>query len=89
MRPIASRGMQLQPDGSDAIEVRAGEIVLLPHNSAHTFGRELIPTPVPVREVIQAPKEGGLGRIVPEAAFSRASKRQFGESPGSWRKASR
>jgi AraC-like DNA-binding protein len=56
--------MQLRPDGSDAIEVRAGEIVLLPHNTAHAFGSELIPTPVPAREVIQVPKEGGLARIV-------------------------
>jgi AraC-like DNA-binding protein len=61
---VAAGCMQLRPDGSDAIEVRAGEIVLLPHNSAHTFGSELTPTPVPVREVIQVPKEGGLGRIV-------------------------
>ena len=61
---VAAGCMQLRPDGGDAIEVRAGEIVLLPHNSAHTFGSELIPTPVPVREVIQVPKEGGLGRIV-------------------------
>ena len=61
---VAAGCMQLRPDNSDAIEVRAGEIVLLPHNSAHAFGSELTPTPVPVREVIQVPKEGGLGRIV-------------------------
>jgi AraC-like DNA-binding protein len=61
---VAAGCMQLRPDGSDAIEVRAGEIVLLPHNSPHTFGSELIPTPTPVREVIQVPKQGGLARIV-------------------------
>ena len=61
---VAAGCVQLRPDNSDAIEVRAGEIVLLPHNSAHAFGSELTPTPVPVREVIQVPKEGGLGRIV-------------------------
>jgi AraC-like DNA-binding protein len=61
---VAAGCMQLRTDDSDAIEVRAGEIVLLPHNSAHTFGSELIPTPVPVREVIQVPKQGALARIV-------------------------
>ncbi len=61
---VAAGCMQLRPDGGDAIEVRAGEIVLLPHNSAHTFGSELISTPVPAREVMQVPKEGGLARIV-------------------------
>ena len=61
---VAAGCMQLRPDGGEAIEVRAGEIVLLPHNSAHTFGSELNPTPVPAREVMQVPKEGGLARIV-------------------------
>jgi AraC-like DNA-binding protein len=61
---VAAGCMQLRPDGGDAIEVREGEIVLLPHNSAHTFGSELSPTPVPAREVMQVPKEGGLARIV-------------------------
>jgi AraC-like DNA-binding protein len=61
---VAAGCMQLRPDGGDVIEVGAGEIVMLPHNSAHTFGSELNPTPVPAREVIQVPKEGGLARIV-------------------------
>jgi len=61
---VAEGCMQLRPDGGNAIEVRAGEIVLLPHNSAHTFGSELLAAPVPAREVMQIPKEGGLVRIV-------------------------
>jgi AraC-like DNA-binding protein len=61
---VAAGRMQLRPDGGDTIEVRAGEIILLPHNTAHAFGSELISTPVPAREIIQVPKEGGLGRIV-------------------------
>jgi hypothetical protein len=32
--------------------------------ASHFFGSELIPTPVPAREVIQVPKEGGLPRIM-------------------------
>src|SRR5215467_12290553 len=56
---VAEGCMQLRADGGSAIEVRAGEIVLLPHNSAHAFGSELLPAPVPVREVLQMPKDGG------------------------------
>ncbi len=61
---VAAGCMQLRPDGGDAIEVSAGEIVLLPHNSPHAFGSELIPTPVPARDLIQVPEEAALGRIV-------------------------
>ena len=61
---VAQGYMRLQPEGGDAIDVAAGEIVLLPHNSAHTFGSELNPAPVPAREIIQPPKDGGLARIV-------------------------
>jgi AraC-like DNA-binding protein len=61
---VAAGRMQLQPEGGDAIEVQAGEIVLLPHNSAHTFGSQLTPAPVPARDIMQAPREGGLTRIV-------------------------
>ena len=61
---VAAGCMQLRAEGSDAIDVRAGEIVLLPHNDAHSFGSELTPKPVPAREVIQPPQDGGLARIV-------------------------
>ena len=47
---VAHGYMRLQPEGGDAIDVDAGEIVLLPHNSAHAFGSELNPTPVPARD---------------------------------------
>jgi AraC-like DNA-binding protein len=61
---VAQGYMRLQPEGGDAIDVGAGEMVLLPHNSAHTFGSELNPAPVPAGEIIQPPREGGLARIV-------------------------
>ncbi len=61
---VASGHMQIQAEGSEAIEVRTGEIVLLPHNDAHCFGSELNPAPVPAGEVIQPPQDGGLARIV-------------------------
>jgi AraC-like DNA-binding protein len=56
--------MQIQAEGSEAIEVRTGEIVLLPHNDSHCFGSELNLAPVPAGEVIQPPQDGGLARIV-------------------------
>ena len=56
--------MQLQPEGGEAIEVEAGEIVLLPHNTAHTFGSQLSPAPVLARDIMLPPKEGGLTRII-------------------------
>lgn len=60
---VAGR-MQLQPEGGEVIEVQAGEIVLLPHNSAHAFGSQLNPVPIPARDIMQAPKGAGLTRIV-------------------------
>ena len=61
---VAQGSMRLQPEGGDAIDVGAGEIVLLPHNSVHSFGSELNPAPVSAGEIIQPPREGGLARIV-------------------------
>jgi AraC-like DNA-binding protein len=61
---VAAGCMQLRAEGSEAIDVRAGEIVLLPHNDFHCFGSELNSAPVPAREIIQPPRDGGLARIV-------------------------
>jgi AraC-like DNA-binding protein len=61
---VAAGRMQLQPEGGEVIEVQAGEIVLLPHNSAHAFGSQLDPVPIPARDIMQAPKGTGLTRIV-------------------------
>ena len=38
---VAAGCMRLRAEGSDAIDVRAGEIVLLPHNDSHCFGSDL------------------------------------------------
>ncbi|HUI62513.1 MAG TPA: AraC family transcriptional regulator [Steroidobacteraceae bacterium] len=61
---VAQGCMRLQPEGGDAIDVGAGEMVLLPHNSAHTFGSEVNRAPVPAGEIIQPAQDGGLARIV-------------------------
>ena len=50
------------PDGA-AIEVSAGEFVLLPHNDRHSFGSTVDLVPVPAGELIQPPRDGGLARI--------------------------
>ncbi|HEY5807221.1 MAG TPA: AraC family transcriptional regulator [Povalibacter sp.] len=60
---VAAGRMQLRIDGGDAIEVRAGEFVLLPHNDAHSFGSDLNVKVIPASEVIQPPQAGGLSRI--------------------------
>ncbi len=55
--------MRLRIDGGDAIDVRASELVLLPHNDAHTFGSDLDVAVVPAREIIRPPQGGGISRI--------------------------
>jgi AraC-like DNA-binding protein len=49
--------------GEPALDVRAGEIVLLPRNDVHTLasGPDLVP--VSARQLIQPSAEGGLARI--------------------------
>ena len=61
---VASGRMRLRPEGGDAIEVNEGELILLPQNSAHVFGSELVPAAVPARDIMQMPEKGGLARIV-------------------------
>jgi len=61
---VAAGRMQLRAEDGDAVEVRAGEIVMLPHNHAHCFGSEMHHSPMPARDVIQPPQDGGLARIV-------------------------
>jgi AraC-like DNA-binding protein len=61
---VAAGCMQLRVEASDPIEVRSGEIVMLPHNSVHHFGSELNSTPTLAREILQPPQNGSLARIV-------------------------
>jgi AraC-like DNA-binding protein len=60
---VAAGHMRLRIDGGDAIDVRAGELVLLPHNDAHMFGSELSVPVRPAGEIIQPPQSGGISRI--------------------------
>jgi AraC-like DNA-binding protein len=60
---VAAGHMQICIDGDAAIEVGAGELVLLPRNDAHSFGSDLSIAPMPARDVIQPPDVGGISRI--------------------------
>ena len=60
---VASGQMQLQV-GDEVLNVRAGELVLLPHNDVHIFGSELGVAPISARDVIQPAPAGDLMRIV-------------------------
>jgi len=60
---VVAGQMQLRIDGGETIDVRASELVLLPHNHAHTFGSDLNVAVMPAREIIQPPQGGGISRI--------------------------
>ena len=63
--------MQLRVDGGDAIDVRAGELVLLPHNDAHSFGSDLNAAPISAHEVIQPPQSAASRESSTAAAARR------------------
>jgi AraC-like DNA-binding protein len=60
---VAAGHMQLRIDGGDTIDVRASELVLLPHNDAHIFGSDLSAAVMPARQIIRPPPDGGISRI--------------------------
>ncbi|BFT62857.1 cupin domain-containing protein [Pseudomonas moorei] len=60
---VVSGHMQLRIDGDDTIDVRAGELILLARNDAHTFGSDLSMAPMPAGEIIQPPDAGSISRI--------------------------
>jgi AraC-like DNA-binding protein/mannose-6-phosphate isomerase-like protein (cupin superfamily) len=61
---VARGRMQLRIDGGEAVDVRAGELVLLPHNDAHSFGSDLNGALIPAHKVMGPPPPGGVARIV-------------------------
>ncbi|MBS0389263.1 MAG: AraC family transcriptional regulator [Proteobacteria bacterium] len=60
---VAAGSMQLQIDGSDPVEARAGELLLLPHNDAHVFGSDLGVPITHAHEFIRTSPGGGVTRI--------------------------
>ncbi|QAY86041.1 AraC family transcriptional regulator [Pseudomonas arsenicoxydans] len=60
---VASGHMQLRIDGEATIDVRAGELILLPRNDIHCFGSDLGIAPTSASDIIQPPQVGGISRI--------------------------
>jgi AraC-like DNA-binding protein/mannose-6-phosphate isomerase-like protein (cupin superfamily) len=60
---VATGRMQLQIEGSDPVEARAGELLLLPHNDIHVFGSDLAVPVTPGHQLIQTASGGGIMRI--------------------------
>lgn len=56
--------MLVSTDEKRAVEVRAGEIVLLPRNDLHFLGSSISRKPIYAHDLIQASGPGGLARIV-------------------------
>jgi AraC family transcriptional regulator, alkane utilization regulator len=44
----------------EPVELEAGEVVIFPHNHPHLLGSRVDLPPVPAREVVRVPAEGGL-----------------------------
>jgi AraC-like DNA-binding protein len=54
----------LQTEGDAAVDVRAGEIILLPRNDAHRIGSSFDARAIRADDLIQPSKKRGLARIV-------------------------
>ena len=60
---VASGKMLVQVDGGEAIEVKAGELVLLPHNDVHAFGSDVNVTPFSQPDEVRKSTAGKFQRI--------------------------
>jgi AraC-like DNA-binding protein len=69
---VAAGHMQLRIDEGATLDVRAGELILLPRNDVHTFGSDLSIAPMAARDVIQPPEVTQLlcGFLGSETPFS-------------------
>jgi AraC-like DNA-binding protein len=55
--------LRIEGEDTESVTVAAGEIVLLPRNDLHLMGSDLSVPPVSGKDVIRAPKNGGLYSI--------------------------
>lgn len=53
--------MQLRVEDGEVIDVRAGELLLLPHNHPHSFGSDLSAATVAAHSIVQPPPPQGDG----------------------------
>ena len=61
---VTAGSMKLRVDRGSVVEVRAGEVVLLPHNELHVFGSELDVVAVRAGDVVRNRDSSGLAQIV-------------------------
>jgi AraC-like DNA-binding protein len=60
---VVSGKMLVQVDGGETIEVRAGELVLLPHNDVHAFGSAMDVPPFSQPDAVKSKAAGEFSRI--------------------------
>jgi AraC-like DNA-binding protein len=60
---IVEGSMLLRIDGVAPVEVKAGEVVLIPHNDAHILGSDLATPAVDTRQLMQFESEGALASV--------------------------
>jgi AraC-like DNA-binding protein len=60
---VASGTMQLQVEGGEVLDVRAGELVLLPHNDVHAFGSDVTVPPFSQADEVKSKAAGEFMRI--------------------------
>jgi AraC-like DNA-binding protein len=60
---VVAGKMLLQVEGGEVMEVRAGELVLLPHNHAHAFGSDVNVPPFSQPDEVKAKAAGKFTRI--------------------------
>lgn len=51
------------PDGSEAVELSAGDLIMLPHGDGHRLGSDLHLAPVHAAALVEPAPDGGLMRI--------------------------
>lgn len=61
---LTEGSMRVTADGASPVDVRAGEIVLLPRNSTHVIASAAKLVPMSARDLIRRTPDGGLIRIV-------------------------
>ncbi len=60
---VAAGKMLVQVEGGEVMEVRAGELVLLPHNDVHAFGSDVTVTPFSQPDEVRRHAAGAFSRI--------------------------
>jgi AraC-like DNA-binding protein len=55
--------LRAQIPNQEPVEIEAGEVLILPHNDLHLLGSHLDLSPVPAKQVVRVPPDGGLAVI--------------------------